>query len=51
MRFFRALPVVSTIPDRLPAAVYLARLAPGSRRVLRGALDTLVALRGVLQAA
>ena len=37
-------PEIGRAPDRLPAAVYLARLAPGSRRTLRGALDTMAAL-------
>ena len=37
-------PEIGRAPDRHPAAVYLARLAPGSRRTLLGALDTMAAL-------
>ncbi|MDP9372836.1 MAG: hypothetical protein M3Q65_10385, partial [Chloroflexota bacterium] len=34
----------SATPARHPAAVYLAGLAPGSRRTMRGALETLATL-------
>ncbi len=36
--------LVATPPDRHPAAVYLARLASGSRRTMGGALDVVAGL-------
>jgi site-specific recombinase XerD len=46
----RAFAAVALSPDHNPVVVYLARLAPGSRRAMRQALGHLASLAGVAEA-